>query len=109
MEDKGFNLFSSNRLELLVEALSRILQRPLADPFKPECVIVQSRGMARYISLEMARLNGICANMDYPYPNAFIGKYIGGFCPDHERQKEISVYDPERLTWKVFEIGRAHV
>lgn len=102
MEDKGFNLFSSNRLELLVEALSRILQRPLADPFKPECVIVQSRGMARYISLEMARLNGICANMDYPYPNAFIGKYIGGFCPDHERQKEISVYDPERLSWKVF-------
>jgi exodeoxyribonuclease V gamma subunit len=65
MGEKQFNVFSSNRLELLVEALSRILKRKSSDPFTPETVVVQSRGMARYISLETARYNGVSANMDF--------------------------------------------
>jgi exodeoxyribonuclease V gamma subunit len=104
MGDKGFNLFSSNRLEHLAEALSRILKKPLTDPFRPECVVVQSRGMARYLSLETARINGICANMDYPYPNVFVERYLGNFHPDDKSVKEKSVYDPQVLCWKVFAV-----
>ncbi len=104
MGDKGFNLFSSNRLEHLAEALSRILKKPLTDPFRPECVVVQSRGMARYLSLETARMNGICANMDYPYPNVFVERYLGNFHPDDKSVNGKSVYDPQVLCWKVFAV-----
>ncbi len=102
MPEKGFNLYSSNKLEHLVEALSGELRSPLSDPFREECVIVQSRGMARYISLETARQNGISALMDYLYPNGFTEKYLGGFCNARKNQDEGSLYGPERLCWKIY-------
>lgn len=102
MGNSGINLFSSNRLEHLVEALSTILRKPLSDPFRPETVVVQSRGMARYLSLEMARLNGVSALMDYPYPNVFVERYLGELRPKTVKKSGLAAYDPEILTFRVF-------
>ena len=67
----GITLYTSNRLETLAEKLAGILRRP-GDPLAADIVVVQSRGMERWLSLALARLNGIAANGQFPFPNAFI-------------------------------------
>ncbi len=68
----GLNVYTGNRLERLVEQLARIIQVPLRNPFAEETIIVQSRGMERYISLELAEKNKISANSVFPFPNKFL-------------------------------------
>ena len=44
----------SNRAERLVDHLAEVLREPLSDPFTAERVAVQSRGMERWLSQELA-------------------------------------------------------
>jgi len=68
----GFTLFTGNRLERLAQELAmRTRIRPV-DPFTPEIVVIQSRGMERWLALEIARHSGIAANLIFPFPEAFL-------------------------------------
>ncbi|NNF99283.1 MAG: exodeoxyribonuclease V subunit gamma [Desulfobacteraceae bacterium] len=73
---KGLIVHTSNRLEILIEQLAGILsavpsgRMPVA--VRPDIVVVQSKGMERWISLELARINGISANCRFPFPNTFL-------------------------------------
>ena len=68
----GFTLFTGNRLEQLARELAmRTRIRPV-DPFTPEIIIIQSRGMERWLALEIARHTGIAANLEFPFPEAFL-------------------------------------
>lgn len=62
----------SNKLDILAEKLAWILSRPLHDTLSPETIIVQSRGMQQWISLKLTDYHGICANINFPFPNAFL-------------------------------------
>ena len=81
--EAGLRLFTGNRLELLADRLGEVIARPLSSPLEGEIIVVQSRGMARWLSLELARRLGICANIRYPFPNRFVQevfeKIIPGF------------------------------
>jgi exodeoxyribonuclease V gamma subunit len=72
MPNPGFNVFTSNRLEKLVDQLALEMRTPLSTPLEGDLVIVQSQGMARWVAMELARINGICANCHFPFPNAFL-------------------------------------
>ena len=72
MSQLKLNIFSSNRMEVLAEQLARIIRTPLPSPLMPEIIVVQSRGMERWISMQLAELNGISANCTFPFPNAFL-------------------------------------
>ena len=76
MSKAGFNILSSNRLEILVARLAREIREPLASPLDQDLIIVQSQGMARWIAMQLAEINGICANCFFPFPNAFLN-YLG--------------------------------
>ncbi len=62
----------SNRVERLVGALAHQLDQPLVDPFAPDIVVVQSRGMERWLSQRLADAHGVCANLVCPFPRSFI-------------------------------------
>ncbi len=62
----------SNRVESLVEQLADLLSVPSGSPFVAEQVIVQNKGMARWLSLRLADQMGICANIEFPLPAGFI-------------------------------------
>ena len=68
----GLRLIESNRLEVLSQALAASLSEPLSSPLAPEVIVVQSRGMQRWLSMELARMHGVCANVSWPFPNAFV-------------------------------------
>ncbi len=91
-------LFTSNRLEILVETLSEVLSRPPAAPLAEEIILVQSKGMERWLCAELARRHGICANCRFPFPNAFVYEV---FRKVFDGLPERSPFDPRIMTWKI--------
>ena len=94
----GLHIYASNRLEVLAQQLAEIVRIPLSSPFQPETVIVQSRGMERWVSLALARHNGICANVSFPFPNAFVQQISRGIDPE---LPEKSPFDREIMTFRI--------
>ena len=92
------NLFTSNRLEILVESLADLLSKPLTSPLAEEIILVQSKGMERWVSTELARRHGICANCRFPFPNAFVYEV---FRKTFDGLPERSPFDPRMMTWKI--------
>jgi exodeoxyribonuclease V gamma subunit len=92
-------LFTSNRLEILAESLAQRFQPPLPSPMEPEVIIVQSRGMEHWVSMELAKRQGVCANCRFPFPNAFIHEIFRRILPG--QVPECSHFDPKILTWTV--------
>ena len=62
----------SNRSELLVEQLAARLQKTPNDPFSPELILVQGRGMGVWLNMQLSQLLGICSHIDYVYPRHFV-------------------------------------
>jgi len=94
----GFYVFCSNHLEILAEQLAQVVREPLSDPFSPETIVVQSSGMQRWVSMELARHNGISANCHFPFPNRFLNDLFAGMDPD---LPEKSLFDPAVLTFRI--------
>ena len=67
-----FICHTSNRMEVLAGKLAGIMKNHPAPPFAEEIVIVQSRGIANYITNELSKRNGIAAHIRFPFPNRFI-------------------------------------
>ena len=93
-----FTLHSSNRLEILLEMLSELLEVPLPSPLDAEIILVQSRGMERWVSMELANRHGVCANCRFPFPNSYIRELFGILLPPVEKD---SPFAPENLSWKI--------
>ncbi|UWX58526.1 exodeoxyribonuclease V subunit gamma [Chlorobaculum sp. MV4-Y] len=66
-------IYTGNRLETLVSAFGEMAAAtPLASPFEREWIVVQSRGMQRWLSMRLAAQFGVWAGAEYPFPNALI-------------------------------------
>jgi len=74
-------LYTSNRLEQLAHQLTDALSTPLKSPLAPEVIVVQSRGMARWVSLQIAKISKICMNYEFPFPRALSGEPWTPFFP----------------------------
>jgi len=97
----GLNIFTSNRMEILAEQLARIVRQPLPSPLSPEIIVVQSMGMARWVSMEIAGHNGVCANSFFPFPNTFLHEMFKTVIPD---LPEESPFELPTLTFKIMKI-----
>lgn len=96
-----FRLYTGNRLELLAGALAETLSNPLPSPFEKDIIIVQSKGMERWISMQLAKKQLICANISFPYPKAFLNEIFSRVLSDTGND---SGFDPEVLTWKIMDL-----
>ena len=93
-----FNIIKSNRVEYLFQGFSNIIENCDKDPFALECVCVQSMGMKQWISLELAKKFGICANISYFFPKDILEKiFISLNCMD---DLKISL-NKDILLWKI--------
>ena len=97
----GLTIFTSNKLEILVEQLAQMMKTPVTSSLAAEIVVVQSAGMERWISLELARHNGICANVRFPFPNSFLEEIAGQVVPD---LPESSPFEPDILMFNIMKI-----
>lgn len=99
--DNRFKLISGNRLELLAQDLSTRFAG--GDIFSPEIIVVQSRGMERWLSLRLAEFNGIAANLQFPFPKAFISNHIFRAISQDISERDVFP-SPEISVWKIYEL-----
>ncbi len=88
----------SNRLEVLAERLAATLDAPGDTPLAPDLVVVPNRGMARWLSLWIARDRGVCANVRFDLPAEFIWSVLGRA---FGQRANADVFDPAVLAWRV--------
>jgi len=84
-----------------VSALAETLRVPLPFPLQTEMIVVQSKGMERWVSLELAKRHRVAANLSFPFPNALLEDVFRIFLMD---PAEESPFDPEVLTWRIMEV-----
>ena len=96
------HLYQSNRLEhlgALFTGMARAL--PLSDPFQPEVVMVQSRGMGRWLTLATARDCGIAAHLQFVLPAGYAWRLMRQVMPDLPEQ---SAFAPDVLSWRLMQL-----
>lgn len=95
----GFHLFTSNSMEILVANLAEKILHDRIDPFKRKLVVVQSIGMEKWVTLKLADIQKITANIDYPFPNKFIGNLItsSGLLEDNE-----GILTKDYMVWRIY-------
>lgn len=91
-------LYHSNRLEALLEHLAAVVAEPLADPLAPERIVVQTQGMARWLSLRLAERLGVAANLEFPLPATFVWELFRCQLP---QVPDASDFDRDTLLWRV--------
>jgi len=97
----GLKLYTSNRLEILARQLAQIVREPLYSPFTQETIVVQSLGMERWISMELASHNGISTNCYFPFPNKFLQDIFKSIIPD---LPDDSPFESAVMTFKIMKI-----
>ena len=93
----GLHLYTSNRLEILQQKMAAQFRSNPLPPLLKEIVVVQSRGMERWLNLEIARQSGICAHMEYLFPKAFVYNLFRQVA----ELPESAPFAPEIMTWEI--------
>jgi len=99
----GLHLHRSNRLETLASALAGVLQRSPSAPLQPELIVVQSLGMRRWLSLELAQRLGVTMNVAFPFPADFVQRIFADAFPGLEADR---AFDRAVLPWRVLGLFR---
>jgi exodeoxyribonuclease V gamma subunit len=108
--EAGLRIVRSADVDALVDPLVDRLRAVVGDPFQPVRIAVQSGGMARWLSHQIAeRLDpsgrGIRANVAFPFPGSVVADAIAVSGPDPDAPDP---WSPDRLVWQVLRTLRRH-
>lgn len=91
--------YPSNKLEYLVRVLSKLLDLEKKDLFTPTQLIVGSRGMQHWLSMQLAKTRDIAMNLKYDMINGYILDICYELTNNHEYKK---AYTKDILAWRIF-------
>src|SRR6186713_2440644 len=74
----------SHRMERLVDVLAEVVRAPVGDALEPETILIQSKGMERWLSNQLALRLGVFANARFPFPRGFIDEVFDAVVPAPE-------------------------
>ncbi|WP_224961741.1 exodeoxyribonuclease V subunit gamma [Geomonas subterranea] len=100
-------IHTSNLMEHLVDRLEKVVRAPRrapAHPFDKELIVVQSKGMQRWLSMELAARIGVWANGEFLFPNRFVERVFAKVLPD--APEEAPLFSPEVMTWRILDLLR---
>jgi exodeoxyribonuclease V gamma subunit len=93
-----FILHSSNKTENLVAHLTAVINSmPLASPFEKEVFLIQSQGMERWLSQQLATQFNVWGNYEFCFPSLFfssLARKIGLSLGD-------DAFDRNRMLWRI--------
>ncbi len=89
----------SNRTERLFEGLAGRLMAPGRNPLVTSTVVVQGPGMERWLAQSLAREYGVCANIEFIFPRAFLERVFAQV--EGEAKPAAGIWDGGRLVWAV--------
>src|SRR5690554_1791891 len=97
----GFFLYTSNRMEHLAGILTEIVSEPRKYAFSPEIIVVQNRGMQRWLTLQLSDRIGIWSHCEYPFPDSFIRTLLVAAFPELAQQ---AFWEPDILHWRILKL-----
>lgn len=89
----------SNRFELLAELLAARIEARRGSPFESDVLLVPSTAIKRRLTLDLARRQGICANLQVDYLAQWLWRQLARF--DDQVRVE-SPFDSATLTWHAY-------
>ena len=95
----SLHIYTSNRMENLVSALADLLAVPLTSVLTPELIVLQSKGMQRWLAMELATRFGVWSNCRYPFPNALAQELMASIIPDAEVD---DLFSRDLMQWRIF-------
>ncbi|WP_405119662.1 exodeoxyribonuclease V subunit gamma [Pseudomonas leptonychotis] len=93
-------LYHAPDLETLGELATTLLATPMRDAFAPALVVVPSQGMGRWLTLELARKQGIAMQLEVQLPAKFVwdlSRLALGQLPEQ------SAFSPSSLSWRLYD------
>ena len=93
-----FHLHTSNRLERLVNSLTTVVTHPPLSPLQKEIIVVQSRGMERWVAMQLAERLGVWTNGYFPFLDTILWQLFKdtiGTLPD------TSPFEREVIMWNI--------
>lgn len=101
----SLHVISSNKLEILARHFTReIYCRPLPDPMQPRFVVIQTRGMADWLRLQLAATTPIAANLEMPYLNNFVNRMMLAVFPQELRtgfRRDAELFSAPVMAWRI--------
>ncbi len=100
----------AERADRLADGLATALLDPLEDPFAPEVVAVPTRGIERWLTQRLStrlgttggdRADGVCANIEFPFPGRLI---LGAVAAATGVEPDQDPWLPERAVWPLLEV-----
>jgi exodeoxyribonuclease V gamma subunit len=95
----GMKIFVSNSQRVLADRFAEVTTAAPPPPFVPETVLVLSRGMQRWLTLQLSERLGVCANFEFPFPAALVEKMLRAFVPEMPNPMP---FTPEAMTWAIY-------
>jgi exodeoxyribonuclease V gamma subunit len=94
------SLHFANRFETLADQLVRRLgeQVPGRSPFEADEVIVPSAAITRRLIIELARRQGVCANVEFSYLAGWLWKQTAHLLP---KLPESAQFDADVFAWRI--------
>jgi exodeoxyribonuclease V gamma subunit len=92
----------------LARGLAEILSRPPADPFAGEVIAVPAKGVERWLAQRLSHVlgatagDGVCANVDFPWPSKVLDEAVQSASPEHAAAVE--QWAPQRSVWPLLEV-----
>lgn len=94
----------SNSLSVLIDALAELLRDAGRPLFERPQIMIQSVGMERYLSRELALRLGVALGLDFPFPRAFLEKIADEVLGEVPEEK---TFAREALAFHIFrELGQ---
>lgn len=92
-----FILHSSNKTENLLVHLTAVIENiPLSNPLDKESFLIQSQGMERWLSQQLANYFGIWSNYDFLFP----GQFFSSIAKNLDSKLNDDLFDREKMLWR---------
>ncbi|MCL2025588.1 MAG: exodeoxyribonuclease V subunit gamma [Leptospirales bacterium] len=98
---ENIKYYTGNRLEKLAAACANLMQKNPLPPLSQETILIQTQGMERWLSLELARINGIFSSYRFISYDNLVD--IAETLSDSPTQTK-SPYDRDIFPWSIMAI-----
>ncbi|KAA3641014.1 MAG: hypothetical protein DWP95_07550 [Proteobacteria bacterium] len=96
------HIYYSARVNVLVEALNQNIKNHYhdhQDPLKPLSVIVPNGHIQKYLNLRLTEINGISANIQYPFLETGLYDAALSLYPANQKPQQLTVDQIELAIW----------
>ncbi len=94
-------LFTASRLTPLIAHLTETVRAVPLSPLEQETIVVQSQGMRRWVTLQLADSLGCAGSLALPFPAGFIHELAYRVLPSRPPRAAEEAFSRDTLAWRV--------